>query len=192
MEKRLTGDARGYYDGLLALAHEKPDSRAGRRARGMLQGGDFWTLYAAGIAAAVAIPAFQKYQARAHQEEPRERLLSIHMSEQVHRAKTGAYCPDPATCGIVPLSGTHYVYFVSPGQALGGHEAGDRTHLQQMGSTMLASMGIVPHMGPDDYLVAAVGNPDGDPDLDVWTIDTAGEPYHVADDLGDTEPGFGL
>jgi len=194
LEKRLNGDARGYFDDLLALAHEAPDSRAGRRARGMLQGGDFWTIYAAGMAAALAVPAFQKYTARAHQSEPRERLLSIHMSEQVHRSRHGSYCPDPAACGILPLTGTHYVYFVAPDQPLGGDAAGADRHLAiEVGKTTLSAMGIEPRMAGDGYLIAAVGNVDGDPDMDIWTIDEAGEPYHVSDDLrGSSGGGLGL
>ena len=40
-------------------------------------------------------------------------------------------------------------------------------------------------------LAAAIGNVDDDPDLDIWTIDDAGQPFHVSSDI-DTGQRFGL
>ena len=33
LNQRMAGDSKAYFDGMLALAHDEPDSRAGRRAR---------------------------------------------------------------------------------------------------------------------------------------------------------------
>lgn len=191
VEKRLQGDARGYFDGLVAVAHLYPETRAGRRARATLQGSDLYAVYAAGVAAAVAIPAFRKYLARSRQTEPAERLLAIHMAEQVHRVQDGTLCPDPASCRFT-LEGTHYVYFLGPDRVLGGDLAEDRDALIARARPLLDTIGLVPRLDPEGYFVVAIGDPDGDEDLDVWTIDETGEPYHLHDDLDSDDEAFGL
>ena len=71
-EKRQAGDEAGYRAGLKEIADKYPGSRAGERAKEELaqpqNGGSAGMMMgaaAAGVAAAVAVPAFMKYRARA-------------------------------------------------------------------------------------------------------------------------------
>jgi len=136
------------------------------------------------VAAAIAVPAFQKYVGRSRQSEPRERLLSLHLSEQVHRSQHGTWCPDAAACRLLPMTGTRYVYFIGPDYAIGGDDADDRAALIARGRPLLDEIGLIPRLDLEGYFVVAFGDPDGDDELDIWTLDEAGEPYHLRDDLG--------
>ena len=193
LEHRMEGDSQAYFDTLIALAHESPNSRAGRRARAMLASGDFTTVVAvAGVLAAVAIPAFVKYQQRARTSEASANLKQIALVQQMFRAQNGRFCTTVAECGFPDLSGTRYVYVVAPGVAFGGERSvTDRATMLAQGEHRLRAMGMEPKMAPDGFLAAAIGNVDDDADLDIWTIDDAGQPFHVSSDI-DTGQRFGL
>ena len=62
---RNGGDSRGYFDGLIALAHASPDSREGRRARATLTNNPFNQFTTIGILAAIAIPNFIEFREKA-------------------------------------------------------------------------------------------------------------------------------
>jgi hypothetical protein len=69
-EKRQAGDTAGYRAALQEIANQYPNSRAGQRAQEELKqtpggsGSMMMGAAAAGVAAAVAVPAFMKYRAR--------------------------------------------------------------------------------------------------------------------------------
>lgn len=66
----LDGDALEARDRWIALAAQAPDSPEGRYAKRALGGGDTLALMVgAGVLAAVALPAFTRYQERAHTSE---------------------------------------------------------------------------------------------------------------------------
>ena len=67
VNKRLDGDSRGYFDGLIALAHASPESREGRRARATLTNNPFNQFTTIGILAAIAIPNFVEYREKAEE-----------------------------------------------------------------------------------------------------------------------------
>ena len=70
VNKKMNGNAQGYYEDLLALAHDAPDSRAGRRARATLASNPGLTdAYVAGVLAAAVVPALRSMQERGAQSE---------------------------------------------------------------------------------------------------------------------------
>ena len=192
LQHRLEGNSKAYFDGLIALAHEAPDSRAGRRARAMLQGSGATALWAAGTLAAIAIPNFLKYQSRAKQSEARQQLAALATAERAHSVVSGHYCASAAACDFPPLSGTRYVYFLGPDVVAGGDLAEDREALVRHARATLSIIGLTPRLDEGGYLFVAVGNIDADADVDVWAIETDGEPVHYDDDIEGTTPSFGL
>ena len=181
---RLEGNARAYYDGLIALAADSPDSRAGRRARAMLQSGDMMTLIAlAGAVGAIGMPNFTKYMASSKQSAAQTELELLHMALQAHHAANGAYCAGLEACGIEWEPGGRYVYFLSTDVAVGGAEVADRDELIRRGRAALEAMGLEPHMDEGGYLIPAIGDLDDDPDLDIWTIDDGSGPVNLMSDV---------
>ncbi len=64
---KAAGNAKHYRTALVALAHEAPETRAGRRALATIEGGNALAILGLlGVVAAVAVPSFIKYQKRAH------------------------------------------------------------------------------------------------------------------------------
>jgi len=188
----LAGDARGCEDGLIALAHEAPDTRAGRRARATLRGGDLYaTAYVGGILAAIAVPQFAKYQARARQREAPTGLMQVQVAQMSYRERHSAWCPDVTACGLGDLSGTRYVYFLTDVDVRGGDRADDRDGLIARARTAMGTLGLQPRMGADGFLAVAAGDLDDDEDIDLWTIDESGGPFQLANDR-EEEDGDGL
>jgi len=193
LDKRLAGDSRGWFDGLVALAHEAPDSRAGRRARAMLQGADVTTLTMLGGLAAVAIPSFTKYRRRAQQSEVQTQLRGIEVAEEAYRQHHGQWCPTVSDCRLGPFNGTRYIYFLTDSTIRGGDLANNKAELITRARMALRSLGMEARMGPEGFLVIAVADLDDDDDLDIWSIDEAGGPFQLARDLDAAAPApFGL
>jgi hypothetical protein len=67
---RAEGDARAFYDELLALAHDTPDSRQGRRARVMLQGVDLLTMVSAAAVVGLLLGREHKERLDASSDRP--------------------------------------------------------------------------------------------------------------------------
>ncbi len=70
---RFDGDELAWRDKMLTLAAEHPATRHGRRARLELSGGDALTMaFVFGLMAAMAAPAFTRYQERSGELLPEE------------------------------------------------------------------------------------------------------------------------
>ncbi len=196
LDKRMEGDARAYYDDIIALAHDAPNSRAGRRARAMLQGADLYTMAAVGgVLSAIAIPAFMKYRNRAQQSEAQTELRGVDVAQQAYRQRHGTWCPDANACRLGQFTGTRYIYFLTDSMIRGGDKAADKASLITRGRMAMKALGMQARMAEDGFLAIAVGDLDGDPDLDIWTIDEAGGPFQLANDLEGAAPApspFGL
>jgi hypothetical protein len=68
---RFDGDELGWRDKMLTLAAEHPKTRHGRRALLELNGGDALTMaFVFGLMAAMAVPAFERYQERSGETVP--------------------------------------------------------------------------------------------------------------------------
>ncbi|MFC1609577.1 type IV pilin protein [Myxococcota bacterium] len=172
LNHKLDGNGQAYYDDLIALAHEQPDSRAGRRARATLQsGGMMMNVAVIGILAAIAIPNFLKFQARAKQSEAKSNLKAVFTALKAYYAEHGRYCTTFKECGFVLEPGTRFLYQMGEQEVVGGDLAESYPLLRMRARAVLAELDITPVAKKKRFLVAAVGNVDSDADLDVWTID---------------------
>jgi type II secretory pathway pseudopilin PulG len=181
---KLRGDASGYFDGLLEVAHAAPTSRAGRRARATLRGGDLFTDAALlGAAAAFLSPALATYQAQSRQAEAQQGLRTIALAQSAYFAENGHYCPSFAACGLTPPRSSRYFYFLGPDEVAGGGDSQATVEMEERAREELRQLKLTPQSGGHDFLAVAVGNADDDDSLDVWTIDAANHLVHLQDDL---------
>lgn len=122
-----------------------------------------------GIQAAIAIPNFIKYQARAKQTECKMQLRSIYTAAQMFQAEKGKYPKSFADLAITPMQGNRYSYFLSPTEArLGPGGQADASALERAGVVF-----------PEDdasFTAACVGNIDSDGTLDVWEVSSEPAP----------------
>jgi type IV pilus assembly protein PilA len=183
VDARLGGDAAGYYRELVALAHDSPDTREGRRARATLTGSDLTvTVAGVGVLAAIAIPNFLTFQARSRQSEARQNLGAIVSFERDLKQRTGKYSATLSPDFEGAIEARSYYYFLAPGRPA----VSPRTEATLSGdraAAMLGAMQLKPRVTTKGFLAVAVGNIDDDGDLDVWTADEAGNIVHFVDDL---------
>ncbi len=123
-----------------------------------------------GILAAIAIPNFLTYQARAKQSEAKTNLAAIHTAEVVYFAEQDTYGET----------------FNAIGFAVTG--SSPRYHYVLGSSTVGAVLGgcTVPATTPDfatGFTAFAVGNVDGDATCDVWSIDQEKRLVNVTNDV---------
>lgn len=106
-----------------------------------------------GILAAIAIPNFMRYQARAKQAEAKENLSAIYTSQTVFHGENNRYASTVLSLDWAALGNSkRYVYSVT-------------------------SSSIT------NFVATATGNIDNDPDPDVWTIDQDKTLINTTDDV---------
>lgn len=185
LDARYNGDSRAYYDGLLQLAHDDPDSRAGRKARAILQADDGLLLLATvGSMAGALVPNFNKYQTKSKEVEARTSLQSLYTAQSAFMAEKKRYCRTFKECGYQALPGQTYVLFMTPKEFAVAPGADDlmRTVVVTEAREALVAAGVKPVVEKKRFVAAAVANLDGDDVLDVWTIDETGSLVHVVSD----------
>ena len=183
LSKRMGGDSRAYYDGMLALAHDSPDTRAGRRARAVLQSSDvWWSLASGGALAAFFRPGSKGQLAANARDEVRSSLRTLYLAHQACRARSGHYCSDPQLFEGLISQSSHFVYFVGGRVAFGGGGSEDSQGLRLHAVITMDAMGIHPEIRDDGFLILGIGNLDADPTLDMWSIDDKGVLIHLVDD----------
>jgi type IV pilus assembly protein PilA len=69
-----------------------------------------------GILAAIAIPNFMKFQARAKQSEAKSNLRTWFVSERAYLQEKGGYSEFTTTVGFAPERGNRYAYYFSQAQ----------------------------------------------------------------------------
>ena len=122
-----------------------------------------------GILAAIAIPNFLKFQARARQSEAKANLKGIYVANRAHYAETGVGAQTFEEMGFELEPGHRYTYFYA--ESVIGTEP-----LPQSVATFSN-----PQTG--EFQAVAVGNIDGDPTLDVWVINAESELSNLSDDV---------
>jgi type IV pilus assembly protein PilA len=142
-----------------------------------------------GILAAIAIPNFLKFQAKARQAEVKANLGSLHTALESFNAEYGSYTTDLFIIGWLPSGTPRYDYgFLTdapdPGGALGGSgvAAGRNSADAVLPASQLVSMrksngtqyeaGDLPASTASRtaYTAGAIGNLDDDPTDDIWTM----------------------
>ena len=124
------------------------------------------------IFAAIAIPNFMKYQARARQSEAKVSLKAVYSSAKAAQATTGNY---PTTFDAIqwfPDGDARYSYFLGADAI---PAAKDPVSLPP-GISATAD-------NPESFRAVAAGNIDGDETLDIWSIDQTGKLQNVVNDV---------
>ena len=123
-----------------------------------------------GILAAIAIPNFLKYQAKAKQSEAKVNLKGIYTSQLSYFAEGDTYS-DFTVIGYVVEGGARYMFNTTdaPGWI------GDTT-----GTVCASVVGSVSVLG---FTADACGNIDGDASIDDWTINDDNLLINVLNDV---------
>ena len=122
-----------------------------------------------GILAAIAIPNFMKFQARARQSEAKTNLKGIFTAVKAHFAEQTKY--ECGFCGFAPEPGYRYNYFT------GGTGSEEKTDgkagcvATSAGTTQADADDPDPDSGlPGGFTAVAAANIDGDTVCDGWFI----------------------
>ena len=125
-----------------------------------------------GVMAAVAIPNFIKFQARARQSEGKAQLRALYTAMHAAHVTNGSYPTSFADSDWRPEDVSRYTYVLGNDvlQATQGgpYEARLETYVRD-----------------GQFKAAALSNVDGDSTLDIWTIDETGTLVNVSDDVNE-------
>jgi type IV pilus assembly protein PilA len=149
---KISGDKQRYKGGGLAIA--------------AIVVGFGWIVLA--IPAAIAIPNFMKFQARAKQSEAKFALKAIYTSEKSVMAEGGSFVP-LSKLGWQPDGPTRYTIVL-------GDEAIEATMGEQL------RVDVESYVRADGFKALAIANLDQDDTLDVWSIDQNNELVNLSDD----------
>jgi len=120
-----------------------------------------------GILAAIAIPNFMTYQAKARQSEAKVGLGGIFTTAVSYFAENNTYSVSSAAqLGYSPAGSPKYSFYYGGGGAGSTINAG--ATLTQCASTWQAS---TISATATNFTAGAQGNIDGDPECDEWTMD---------------------
>jgi Tfp pilus assembly protein PilE len=151
-----------------------------------------------GILAAIAIPNFVRYKARAQQSEAKVLLKSIYTYERAFNAEKSAFTENGDEAGM-SLDANRYVCVLGrDGKVLG--RAANAEDLAAALRSRVPQLGVSGKCPNCEFTAACAGNIDGDPELDIWTISSAprtmggeevppGSPYNDFSDITDAPGG---
>jgi len=128
-----------------------------------------------GILAAIAIPNFLQYQARARQSEAKIHLGAIYTLEVVHFVELGHYGSIGEIRYIIAGSSNRYTYRTGAAGAAGGVNAGVVAGSTQdtinAGNGTVVPQGVTAAMNSSTgFTITAAGNIDADATLDQWWV----------------------
>jgi type II secretory pathway pseudopilin PulG len=185
----------GLILGIVALSKIGSDPALDGKALGILAiclplAGIFFS----GILAAIAIPNYIKFEARAKQSECKSNLKSAYVAERSYFAEHDAYSPLIARVGFEPARGNRYAYFLDQGPVEDRSSTGlvpnpeavaigvDTFKLGATKSISLrdlprayageANLGVKGECPECAITIVCAGNIDNDEALDVWSIST--------------------
>ena len=132
-----------------------------------------------GILAAIAIPNFLKFQARARQSEAKTNLKGFFTAAKAYFAeKTQWECND---CGWSPEAGYRYNYFVSSSTTFtesGGNGCDNSSITNALQTNPNNTTG-----SPGGFTAGATSNIDGDVTCDGWNINDANRLTNMKNDV---------
>ena len=166
-----------------------------------------------GILAAIAIPNFIKFQAKAKQSEAKSNLKAAFAAEQAFFAGADKYSADIEEVGFSPMPGNRYMYSFSTegelaeaGGTKGSGVKADSKKFPTIDNDAIEK-GVPQEIWADSGIegecpsacsitIVAAGNIDNDDTIDVWTVSTkerviggisvpAGVPHNDVNDLTD-------
>ena len=151
-----------------------------------------------GILAAVAVPNFMRFQARAKQSEAKMNLKAIYTAQHAYMQETDTFSNSIRDIGFEPERGNRYAYYVGglancqtrttaargPGTDCVAVDTFRHGNGLNPTPTPVTAVGVVEVNGSQSFSAAAAGNIDNDSQLDTWGITSqAGEPYNDTDDV---------
>ncbi len=118
---------------------------------------------AIGILAAIAIPDFVKFQARAKCSESKTNLGALYTLQTKYYGEYDTYAGGPDCFELLDWKGegdTMYTYY-----------CGDDVFAPiKQGTTISACVNATPGTSKEGFTVCAAGNIDRDPTIDIWTM----------------------
>ena len=124
------------------------------------------------ILAAIAIPNFLKFQAKAKGHEAKTYLGAIYLAQTAYYSQAGTYPAGPNAFELMnwkPPGGTRYAYYCDTAVIANKLPMGREMPLPDMDWPVK----LKPRSSRTGFTCMAVGNVDNDPDLDVWSINDA-------------------
>jgi len=123
-----------------------------------------------GILAAIAIPNFMRYQARAKQSEAKSNLVAIHTGEIAYFAEHNKYIDDFNAIGFGVTGSSQRYYYELGNSSVGTLPPG-------------CTASTLDTVSASGFTAVAIGNIDGDATCDVWTIDEGKTLVNVTNDV---------
>ena len=138
-----------------------------------------------GILAAIAIPNFQKFQARARQAEAKSNLKGIYSAKVTQFADSESYeCPSADFCGWSPQGEVRYSYHEG---ATGARSLQTATMTNAGSSCNGVPSAVTEVVGVNaatqTFTAGAQGDVDNDAACDEWLINTGGALSNSASDV---------
>jgi len=124
-----------------------------------------------GILAAIAIPNFLKFQAKAKQSEAKNNLSAIFTSETSYFGEKNTYGTTFPEISWTPEGTTRFYYFLASGQTTGTSQA--------TAPTMPTGVAV----SGTGFTAGAAGNIDNDSVEDAWTINDKKNLYNASNDV---------
>jgi type IV pilus assembly protein PilA len=127
-----------------------------------------------GILAAIAIPNYMKYQAKAKQSEAKINMKGVFTVEMTYFTENNKYTGDFNELNWIPVGPYKYAYFIGV----------DMQGLKNLNVSDATSEGAdPPAAGASGFTAVAWGNIDSDPQYDVWEITDKKPLTNVFDDV---------
>lgn len=152
-----------------------------------------------GVLATVAIPRMLSYRVRALQAEAKTHLGFIAKAERSYFAERDAYTDDLGLLTIGIVGSPRYLYGFTSDALPAPSGRNDTAKLRATGGGGYSTVQMVDAFGvllaesdlpaapvtATGFRIGAVGNADGDPTLDQWTLDSDGILVNHVSDLDD-------
>ena len=149
-----------------------------------------------GILAAIAIPNFIKFQARSKQSEAKANLKALFVTEKAFLQSQDRYSTSFSEVGFAPERNNRYAYFLTnastPTESRSGSVVTTAANAVMISvdtfrftdpmsaaantyaDTGCGTVAGITGTGPFVFTAVALGNIDEDPQLDQWSLSTAG------------------
>lgn len=138
-----------------------------------------------GILAAIAVPNFLKFQAKARQSEVKQNLKAIFTAKKGNFAESGSYVC--GFCGWSPEAGNLYYYFANSSLQFASVKPASANCASSKGSPVETDPSADGSTA-GGFTATAAGNIDGDTFCDQWMINDLNNLKATANDVDDSTP----